>query len=143
MILIDANILIYAHESSFALHAKARDWLDAQLNGFAPVGIPWSSVTTFLRIVTNPRVFRDPEPMADAWRQANDWLSAEMVRVPQPTEKHSQVFGEFLLLSGVHSNLVPDAHLAALAVEHGLTLCTTDGDFARFPGLRWLNPLAH
>ena len=143
MILIDANILIYAHESSFAQHAKAHDWLDAQLNGFAPVGIPWSSVTAFLRIVTNPRVFKDPEPMADAWRQARDWLSAETVRVPQPTDKHAQVFGEFLLLSGVDSNLVPDAHLAALAVEHGLTLCTTDGDYARFPGLRWLNPLAH
>lgn len=141
MILLDANLLIYAHESSFSQHEKARDWLDAQLNGFAPVGIPWVSVTAFLRVVTNPRVFKDPEPIEDAWRQVQAWLSAETVHMPGPTEKHAQVFGGFLALPGVHANLVPDAHLAALAVEHGLTLCTSDGDFARFPGLRRLNPM--
>jgi uncharacterized protein len=141
MILLDANILIYAHVSSFAQHEEVRDWLDAQLNGFAPVGIPWTSVTAFLRLVTNPRVFKDPEPMTDAWRQVNAWLSAEIVRMPQPTDKHAQILGEFLALPGIHANLVPDAHLAALAMEHGVTLCTTDGDFARFPGLHVLNPL--
>ncbi|HKO08008.1 MAG TPA: type II toxin-antitoxin system VapC family toxin [Alphaproteobacteria bacterium] len=141
MILLDANILIYAHVSSFAHHQLARSWLDRQLNGPAPVGLPWASLLAFLRLVTNPRVFEQPEPIAEAWRQVLAWLACESAWTPQPTERHAELLGEFLALAGVHGNLVPDAHLAALAVEHGLTLCSTDGDFARFPGLRWLNPL--
>ncbi len=142
MILIDANILIYAHVSSFAEHNRARDWLDRQLNAAAPVGLPWASVLAFLRLVTNPRVFEHPEPMGDAWQQVRTWLTAETAWVPQPTERHADLLSEFLTLPGVYGNLVPDAHLAVLAVEHGLTLCSTDGDFARFQGLRWFNPLA-
>ena len=141
MILLDANILVYAHVKSFPQHELARGWLDEQLNGFAPVGIPWASATAFLRLVTNARIFEHPEPVADAWRQMRDWLSAATVRVPEPTDRHVEILGELLALPGVNANLVPDAHLAALALEHGLTLCTTDGDFARFPGLRWMNPL--
>lgn len=80
--------------------------------------------------------------MSIAWAQVSDWLSAEPVWIPQPTERHAHVFGELLALPGIQGNLVPDAHLAALAIEHGLTLCSTDGDFARFPGLRFQNPLA-
>ena len=95
----------------------------------------------FLRLVTNPRVFEHPEPIGDAWQQANTWLARETAWIPQPRERHAELLGEFLALPGVHGNLVPDAHLAALAVEHGLTLCSTDGDFARFRGLRWLNPI--
>jgi uncharacterized protein len=142
VILIDANILIYAHVSSFAEHNRARDWLDRQLNAAAPVGLPWASVLAFLRLVTNPRVFEHPEPMGDAWQQVRTWLTAETAWVPQPTERHADLLSEFLTLPGVYGNLVPDAHLAVLAVEHGLTLCSTDGDFARFQGLRWFNPLA-
>lgn len=142
MILIDANILIYAHVSSFTQHKLARDWLDKQLNAAAPVGFPWTSLIAFLRLVTNPRVFERPEPIADAWQIVRMWLAAETAWIPQPTEHHADVLDEFLALPGIHGNLVPDAHLAALAVEHGLTLCSTDGDFARFPGLRWLNPIA-
>ena len=142
MILSDANILIYAHVSSFAQHSFARDWLDRQLNASAPVGLPWASMLAFLRLVTNPRAFESPEPIADAWQQVRAWLAAEPAWVPQPTEQHVDLLGEFLVLPGVHGNLVPDAHLAALAVEHGLTLCSTDGDFGRFQGLRWLNPIA-
>lgn len=141
MILIDANILIYAHVSSFAQHTDAREWLDRQLNGSSSVGLPWAVLLAFLRLVTNPRVFEKPEPIGDAWRQANAWLACETVWIPQPTERHPELLGEFLGLPGMHGNLVPDAHLAALAVEHGLTLCSTDGDFARFRGLRWLNPM--
>jgi uncharacterized protein len=141
VILLDANLLIYAHVKSFAVHEAARAWLDEQLNGFAPVGIPWSSATAFLRLVTNPRVFERPESMADAWQQVREWLSAETARIPQPTSRHIEILGELLALPGTYANLVPDAHLAALALEHGLTLCTTDGDFARFPGLSWRNPL--
>ncbi len=142
MILIDANLLIYAHVSSFAQHNLARHWLDQQLNASAPVGLPWASVLAFLRLVTNPRVFEHPEPIRDAWQQVRIWLTAETAWIPQPTERHADLLGEFLALPGVYGNLVPDAHLAALAIEHGLTLCSTDGDFARFQRLRWVNPIA-
>jgi uncharacterized protein len=142
MMLIDANILIYAHVSSFVQHNAARDWLDQQLNGLARVGLPWISLVAFLRLVTNPRVFENPEPIADAWQQVRSWLSADTAWVPQPGERHADILGKFLALPGVHGNLVPDAHLAALAVEHGLTLYSSDGDFARFEALRWINPIA-
>ena len=142
MILVDANILIYARVSSFAEHQLARDWLDRQLNGIPRVGLPWASLLAFLRIVTNPRVFERPEPIADAWGQVVTWLACDTAWMPEPTERHGEILGELFALPGVYANLVPDAHLAALAMEHGLTLCSTDGDFARFPGLSWLNPLA-
>jgi len=142
LILIDANILIYAHVSSFSQHDVARDWLDRQLNGFVRVGLPWPSLLAFLRLVTNPRVFERAEPIGDAWSQVMAWLQCGTAWVPEPTELHAELLGGFLALPGVHANLVPDAHLAALAVDHGLTLCSTDGDFARFPGLSWSNPIA-
>jgi uncharacterized protein len=142
VILVDANILVYSHVGSFSQHIAARNWLDQQLNGSTRVGLPWVSLLAFLRLVTNPRVFERPEPMADAWRQARAWLARDTAWTPQPTERHADLLDELLALPGVHANLVPDAHLAALALEHGLTLCSTDGDFARFSALRWLNPLA-
>jgi toxin-antitoxin system PIN domain toxin len=142
VILIDVNILIYAHVNLSAQHASVRTWLDEQLNGATRVGLPWPSILGFLRIVTNQRAFDHPESMSDAWDQVCQWLTCESVWTPQPTERHSDVLSKLLALPGVHGNLVSDAHLAALAIEHGLTLCSTDGDFARFPGLRWFNPLA-
>jgi toxin-antitoxin system PIN domain toxin len=142
VILVDANILIYAHVESFAQHQVARNWLDQRFNGTDRVGLPWESLLAFLRIVTNPRVFERPEPMAEAWQQVSTWLDCESAWIPEPTEHHIKLLEELLAQPGVHANLVPDAHLAALALEHGLTLCSTDGDFARFPALRWLNPLA-
>jgi uncharacterized protein len=142
MILIDANILIYSHVDSFAQHKAARDWLDHQLNGSTLVGLPWASLLAFLRLVTNPRVFERPESMIDAWQQVRAWLACETVWIPQPTERHANLLNELLALPGLNANLVPDAHLAALAIEHGLTLCSSDGDFARFQELRWQNPLA-
>jgi toxin-antitoxin system PIN domain toxin len=143
VILVDANLLIYAHVSSFPQHAQARDWLDTQLNRGAPVGLPWPSLLAFLRIVTNPRVFQQPEPISEAWRQVGAWLGVDGVWIPQATERHRDVLGALLLSQGgLHANLVPDAHLAALAIEHGLLLCSADADFARFPDLRWLNPLS-
>jgi uncharacterized protein len=141
VILIDANILVYAHVSSFAQHPVARGWFDQQLSGSDLVGLPWFSILAFLRLVTNPRVFEHPESISDAWRQVHAWLACATAWIPQPTERHAELLGEFLAVPGMHSNLVPDAHLAALAVEHGLTLCSTDSDFARFRGLRWLNPI--
>ena len=85
MILIDANILVYAHVSSFTQHERARNWLDQQLNAVAPVGLPWESLVAFLRLVTNPRVFDHPEPIGDAWQQVRTWLAAETAWVPHPT----------------------------------------------------------
>lgn len=142
MILIDANILIYAHVSSSPQHHAARSWLDEKLNGSARVGLPWESLLAFLRLVTNPRVFEFPEPTATAWAQVRAWLSCDTVWIPQPTDRHADLLNELLVLPGMHANLIPDAHLAVLALEHGLTLCSTDGDFARFPSLRWLDPIA-
>lgn len=141
MWLLDANVLVYAHVRDFPQHERARSWLDGQLNGPTRVGLPWASLLAFLRIVTNPRVFRQPESMSDAWRQVTAWLDHDNTWVPEPTDRHASVLGGLLLAAGVQGNLVPDADLAALALEHGLTLCSTDGDFGRFEGLRWLNPV--
>lgn len=142
MILVDANLLVYAHVSSFDQHGDARAWLDDRLNGSARVGLPWPSLLAFLRLVTNPRVFERPEPVAAAWRQVEEWLDCEPAWIPAPTERHREILGRLLLEAATRANLVPDAHLAALAIEHGLILASTDGDFARFPDLRWENPLA-
>lgn len=142
MILLDVNLLIHATRAEAQQHERARDWLDAQLSRPERVGLPWVTVLGFLRLATNARVFQQPLSMAVAWKQVRLWLAADPVWIPQPAERHAQILGELLGLPGVHGNLVPDVHLAALAIEHGLTLCSTDGDFARFPGLRLLNPLA-
>lgn len=141
MILVDADLLIYAHVNGFPQHRAARTWLDAQLNGQTRVGMPWASTLAFLRITTNHRLFERPEAVGSAWQQVTDWLAVPTVWVPAPTERHAQVLGALLTATGVSGNHVPDAHLAAIAIEHGLTLCSTDGDFGRFAGLRWENPL--
>lgn len=141
MILIDANILIYATDSNSERHTVASGWLDAQLSGATAVGLPWPSLLAFLRLATNPRIFPHPLRMSAAWKQVAAWLEADPVWIPQPTGHHAETLRGLLAEPGIHGNLVPDAHLAALAVEHGLTLCSTDGDFARFKNLRWRNPL--
>jgi toxin-antitoxin system PIN domain toxin len=141
MILVDANLLVYAHIESLPQHSRARDWLDERLNGAAPVGLPWPCLLGFLRLTTNPRIFERPLLMTKAWQQVNSWLDCDPVWIPAPTEKHRQILEPLLAEVGGRSNLVPDAHLAALAIEHGLILCSTDGDFARFHSLRWENPL--
>jgi toxin-antitoxin system PIN domain toxin len=141
VILLDANILIYAHVKSLAQHQSAKSWLDARLNGAAPVGMPWPSLLAFLRLVTNRRIFERPETLEEAWIQVNEWLDCPPVWIPQPTEKHREILASLFAEQGIIANLIPDAHLAALAIEHGLLLCSTDGDFARFPSLRWENPI--
>jgi uncharacterized protein len=141
LILVDANLLIYAVNASAPQHAAARHWLDERLSSPALVGLPWASLLAFLRLVTNPRVFQRPLSMADAWNQAEAWLGSGPAWVPAPTERHAGILTRLLAAPGVHGNLVPDVHLAALAMEHGLELNSTDGDFAQFVGLRWRNPL--
>jgi toxin-antitoxin system PIN domain toxin len=142
VILVDVNILVYASNAEAPQHNESRDWLDTQLGGGTRVGLPWVSLLGFLRIATNPRAFQTPLTMAAAWQQVSNWLSAEAVWIPEPSERHATVLANLLTLPGMQGNLVPDAHLAAFAIEHGLVLCSTDGDFSRFPGLNWRNPLA-
>jgi hypothetical protein len=142
VILVDANVLVYAHVADFAQHEAAREWLDGRLNGSARVGLPWPSLLAFVRLVTNPRVFERPAALAGAWQQVEEWLDCEATWIPAPTERHREVLGRLLTQGTVRANLVPDAHLAALAIEHGLVLFSTDGDFARFAELRFENPLA-
>ena len=141
MILIDANILIYAKMPVLPQYEAASNWFSRQLSGSSRVGLPWPSLLGFLRVVTNPRVFASPPSTREAWRRVTAWLGCDTVWVPHPMDRHPELFGQLLSLPGVRANLVLDAHLAALAIEHGLILCSTDGDFARFPGLRWQNPI--
>jgi toxin-antitoxin system PIN domain toxin len=141
VILVDVNILVYASITTFSEHDVAHEWLDRQINGTGKVGLPWSSLIGFLRVVTNPRIFNRPFSGTLAWGQVNAWLECDTVWTPEPAIRHRELLAPLLMLPGVLGNLVPDAHLAALAIEHGLTLCSTDGDFARFSGLRWINPL--
>jgi toxin-antitoxin system PIN domain toxin len=142
VILVDANLLLYAANHAAPEHEAASTWLDARLSATARVALPWPSLLAFVRIATNPIVMSRPASMAAAWRQVEEWLAAEPVWIPNPTDQHADVMDRFCTTPWMTSRLVPDAHLAALAIEHGLTLCSTDGDFARFPGLQWQNPLA-
>lgn len=140
MILVDTNLLLYAHVADYPQHDRSREWLERRLGGPPRVGLPWPSLLGFVRLVTNPRLFPRPEPVQDAWAQVVDWLDVDVAWVPTPTPRHREVFAS-LVPSITGSNLVPDAHLAALAIEHGLVLASADDDFGRFPGLRWENPL--
>ncbi len=142
MILVDANLLIYSSNSAAPQHQQALQWLEQQLSDAPRIGIPWASLLAFVRIITNPRIIRQPLSIELAWKQVEGWLGVESVWIPLPTDRHQAVLGRLLLASGASGNLVSDAHIAALAIEHGLTLYSFDGDFAAFPGLRWVNPLA-
>jgi hypothetical protein len=141
LILLDANLLIYA-ATDCPERESARAWLDGKLNEDARVGLPWASLLAFLRLVTNPRIYAAPSSLSGAWAQVENWLGCPNVWIPGPTDRHASILGRMLEGAGGAGNLVPDADLAALAIEHGLVLCSTDRDFARFPGLRWENPLA-
>jgi toxin-antitoxin system PIN domain toxin len=142
VILVDVNLLLYASIPGYREYEPARTWLDEQLSGSGSVGFPWPTLLGYLRVATHPRLFTPQIAMATAWQRVLGWLSADVAWIPEPTDKHAAVLGGLLALPGIQGNLVPDADLAALAIEHGLTLCSTDGDFARFPGLLWTNPIA-
>lgn len=141
MILVDANLLIYAKFSDLPQHERARGWLEDQLRSPGKVGIPWQSSLAFLRLATNPRLFGRPLRIGQAWNQVSEWLDHPRVWIPEPTDDHSVVLGRLLESAQATGNLVPDAHLAAITIEHGLTLCSGDSDFARFSGVDWFNPL--
>lgn len=142
MKLLDANLLIYAANQAAPRHEAARSWVNHTLSGSETVALPWSVLLAFLRITTNPRVMQPPLSAAEAMSYVVGWLGVPSVTTPAPTSRHPVVLLQLLEATGVGGNLVSDAHLAALAVEHGATLCSCDTDFARFPGLDWLDPLA-
>ena len=141
MILIDANLLLYAYDRSSDQHLTAKQWLQQTLSHSEPVRLPWVSILAFLRISTNPRALRYPLSNKEAVAAVSDWLSLPNVHTINPTDRHFQILTTLLIADQVSASLVTDAHLAALAIEHGALLCTTDRDFSRFTGLRFSNPL--
>jgi toxin-antitoxin system PIN domain toxin len=139
--LLDANLLLYAVHKQSEQHQAAVEWLTEQLNGSRRVGLPWQSLAAFLRIATHPRAFQRPLSAATAWERVTDWLSAPVAWIPSPGPEHASILGALITAHDIRGNLVPDAFLAALAIEHGLTLYSADTDFARFRELRWENPV--
>jgi toxin-antitoxin system PIN domain toxin len=140
VILVDTNLLVYAVDADSPHHEPARDWLERELNGPTGVGLPWQVLNAFTRLVSNPRVCPNPMPVSAAWAQVEEWLALTATFTPEPTEDHREVLAG-LMPAVTRAELVPDAHLAALAMEYGLVLCSSDADFDRFPGLVWRNPL--
>ena len=141
MILVDANILLYAEDSLSSHHGAARTWWDAQLSGSSHVCLCWPVLTAFIRISTNARLHQRPLILKEAVDRVQSWFEQPCVRLIQPTEQHWDIFQQMLHDGSATANLVSDAHLAALAVEHNCQLCSTDADFARFPKLNWRNPI--
>jgi len=141
VILLDANILLYAYDRGSIHNEFMKAWLDDRLNGVAKVGIPWATTLAFARIVTNPRIYTSPVASSTAWQQARAWLSAPAAWVPQPTERHIDMIDRIISSTSVQANDIPDVHLGALAIEHGLKLCSTDADFAKYADVTWINPL--
>jgi toxin-antitoxin system PIN domain toxin len=141
MILVDANLLLYAEDSLSEHHQAARTWWDAQLSGAEPVCLCWPVVTAFIRIGTNVRLHRRPLTLGEAVERVQSWFDQPCVRIIYPAEQHWAIFQVMLRDGKAIGSLVSDAHLAAMAVEHNCILQSTDADFARFKGLKWNNPI--
>jgi uncharacterized protein len=139
--LVDANVLLYSVDVSSPFHQPAKDWLETALNQPARVGLPWASLLAFQRISTHPRASLSPLSPSAAWSFVADWLDADATWVPAPGERHAEILRDLIVAGDLRGNLVTDAHLAALAIEHGVGVCSADSDFARFPQINWLNPL--
>jgi len=141
VILLDANLLLYAHDTSSPVHALARDWLEETLGSEDEVGIALVTLLAFLRVGTSPTVFDRPLTVEQAMQVVAGWLDRLNVGVIQPTRRHFEVLEDVARSGKARGVLLMDAHVAALALEHGATLCTTDRDFARFKGVRTEDPL--
>ena len=139
--LLDANLLLYAVDSTSAQHERARDWLVSTLSSDRRIGIPAVTVSAFVRIATHPRIFERPMSAKVAADQVEAWLSVPTVWVPPMGAQTMRLFTTLVRESGATANVVPDALLAALALEHGVEVASVDTDFARFPDVRWVNPL--
>lgn len=141
MILLDANLLVYAHAPASPHHRPARAWFEEIMSAPDRVGFPWLTLLAFLRLMGNPHAAGKPAPLRESWRRIEGWLARPQSWIPVPTERHQQILAD-LLHGETRPDIANDAHLAALAIEHGLTVCSTDRDFSRFPGIRWVNPLS-
>jgi toxin-antitoxin system PIN domain toxin len=141
LILLDANLLVYAYTPESPRRQAAGTWLEEILEGPGKVGLPWPTLLAFARLMGNPNVVSKPIPVNQAWAQVETWIALPKTWIPLPTDRHHTIIGR-LLSEESRPDLATDAHLAALAIEHGLTVCSTDGDFARFRDVRWENPLA-
>lgn len=141
MIVVDANLLIYAVNQDAPHHRRARLWLEAAVSGTETVGLPWTVLLAFFRLTTRTGILQRPLRVETAFDLVNEWLEQPAVIVVEPTTEHLRVLRNLIVRLGTGGNLTTDAHLAALAIEHGAELCSADSDFARFPGLRWRNPL--
>ena len=142
MKLVDANLLLYAVDEASPHHATAKAWLEDRLGSSETFAFAWSVLIAFVRLSTNPRVFEAPLTLGEALALVDSWLEQPAVTVVHPTARHTALLRELLAPLGTAANLVSDAHLAALSIEHGAELCSADVDFGRFPRVRWLNPLA-
>ena len=140
MYLVDANLLIYAVNESAERHEPARAWLDTALNGDEQVGLAWIALLAFIRLATHPAIFPRPLDTAAASGIVRQWLAQPLAIVLHPTARHADVLSGLLAETGSGGNLVNDAHLAALAIEHDAALVSFDTDFSRFRGLRWEAP---
>ena len=142
MIVVDANLLIYAYDLDSAHHKKSLSWLEELLSGVEAVGLPWPSVSAFLRVITNRRLPGTRVTLEQAVQVVDQWLQQPNVQVLVPADQHWSVLRQMILEGRASGPLVSDAEIAAITIEQGAVLHTTDRDFARFPGLRWKNPLA-
>lgn len=141
MILVDANLLLYAEDQTSPHHKAARQWWDNQLSGATQVCLCWTILCAFIRISTNPRIFKSPLSISQAVSRVQSWMGQPCIRLIYPTERHWVILQQLLIDSQAVANLVSDAHLAALAIEHDCELFSTDADFARFPKVKWRNPI--
>lgn len=140
MRLVDANVLLYAVNEAAPQHAASARWLDEALDGGDNVGFSWSALLAFVRIATNPRIMPRPLSAEDAMAQVHDWIAAPSAHILHPGERHAMILESLLVAAGTAANLVNDAHLAALAIEHRAGVVTFDTDFARFDGVRMKRP---
>ena len=143
MKLVDANLLLYAVDEGSAHHVAAKRWLEQQLSGAETFAFAWTVLLVFVRLSTNARVFDAPLTAEEALDLVDSWLDQTNATIVHPTARHGAILRELLAPVGTAVNLVTDAHLAALSIEHGAELCSADGDFTRFSRVRWLNPLAN
>jgi toxin-antitoxin system PIN domain toxin len=141
MIIVDVNLLIYAVNEDAPAHHKAKSWLEAAISAQESVGFSWNVLLAFLRLTTRPGLFRSPLAPEAAFDLMALWLDQPSVTIVQAGPRHLQILRELLIPLGAGGNLASDAHLAALAIEHGAELCSSDTDFGRFPRLKWSNPL--
>lgn len=140
MIVVDANVLLYAYNRRSEYHEACRAWLERSLQGREQVGLSWTTILAFVRIATNPRVFERPLPISEAVGIVEEWLNCPAVVLVEPSPAYWTTLREQLVAGQATGALVSDAALASLALEHGASLCTKDRDFRRFHGLRLMDP---